>query len=191
MFQNLPYGLLKTTETTNYPIGRSWTKFRMTFIFITSLFYCFLLSFPSVVVGNLLFVVVVSLHNDRSPTETLGDDDQSRIAVISSYDNREWPEKGLNKIRRSFWTCFRIYILGSSLLSKKSYWKVSVQYLLFSSFWVTTDPGLQLSRMTTTTIQKINAPIGRSWNLLIDPVQKPYGGAPSGMAASSEWPQFL
>ncbi|WP_432635855.1 hypothetical protein [Candidatus Avelusimicrobium sp.] len=34
----------------------------------------FSLSFPSAVVGNLLFVIVVLLRNDRSPTETLGDD---------------------------------------------------------------------------------------------------------------------
>ena len=34
-------------------------------------------------------------------------------------------------------------------LSQKAYWKVSVQYLLFSSFLITTDPGLRLSRMTT------------------------------------------
>jgi hypothetical protein len=31
-----------------------------------------------------------------------------------------------------------------------------------SSFRVTTDPGLQLSRMTTTTIQKANYTIGRT-----------------------------
>ena len=36
------------------------------------------LSFPSVVVGNLLFVVVVLFRNNRSPTETFGDDNKKQ-----------------------------------------------------------------------------------------------------------------
>ena len=36
------------------------------------------LSFPSVVVGNLLFVVVVLLRNDRSRIKTLRDDDKKQ-----------------------------------------------------------------------------------------------------------------
>ena len=50
----------------------------MTFFFIK-------LSFPKVVVGNPLFVVVVLLRNDRSPTKFLGDDNtiaQQNKAVI-------------------------------------------------------------------------------------------------------------
>ncbi|WP_428052526.1 hypothetical protein [Candidatus Avelusimicrobium stercoris] len=43
-------------------------------------------SFPKVVVGNPLFVVVVLLRNDRSPTKFLGDDnhgnDRSRIKTF-------------------------------------------------------------------------------------------------------------
>ena len=51
-------------------------------------------------------------------------------------------------------------------LSKKSYWKVSVQYLLFSSFFITTDPGLRLSRMTATT-QDVDSenPAGRQFRM--------------------------
>ena len=43
----------------------------MTFFFIK-------LSFPSVVVGNLLFVVVVLFRNDRSRIKTLRDDDKKQ-----------------------------------------------------------------------------------------------------------------
>ena len=47
---------------------------------------------------------------------------------------------------------FRIYCLGclSCRYLTKSFWKVSVQNPLFSSFLITTDPGLRLSRMTAT-----------------------------------------
>ena len=45
------------------------------------------LSFPSVVVGNLLFVVVVLLQNDRPPTEALGDDYKS-----TQQQKRQIPE---------------------------------------------------------------------------------------------------
>ena len=41
-----------------------------------------LLSFPSVVVGNLFLAVVVLLRNDRSPTKFLGDDDFIKKEVI-------------------------------------------------------------------------------------------------------------
>ena len=69
-------------------------QFRMTPNFITALLYCFLpssrsvfirdlllllLSFPSVVVGNLFFAIAVLLRNDRSPTKFLGDDDETML----------------------------------------------------------------------------------------------------------------
>ncbi|WP_432634924.1 hypothetical protein [Candidatus Avelusimicrobium sp.] len=36
------------------------------------------MSFPSVVVGNLLFIIVTPFRNDRSPTKFLGDDDNAK-----------------------------------------------------------------------------------------------------------------
>ena len=87
------------------------------------------------------------------------------------------------------------------LLSKRSYWKVrrrgAFQYLLFS-FFITTDPGLQLSRMTTTTIQKINTlsfpnvVVGnlsfrkRKTTAKTDPRQKPSGMTTTTQAVGSE-----
>ena len=63
--------------------------------------------------------------------------------------------------KRSSWTCFRIYCLGSLLCCylTKSYWKVSVQYPLFSFFYN--------DRSWTTTFQddgNNHDPSGRSWN---------------------------
>lgn len=43
------------------------------------------------------------------------------------------------------------------VFKKRSFWKVSVQNLLFSFFWVTADPGLQPSRMTAITNPTISA----------------------------------
>ena len=61
-----------------------------------------------------------------------------------------------NKTRNVVLNLFQDLLIG--LLSKRPYRKVcrcgAFRYLLLSSFRVTTDPGLQLSRMTTTTIQK-------------------------------------
>ena len=45
------------------------------------------LSFPSVVVGNLLFVVVVLFRNNRSPTETFGDDNNNNAGRSFGDDN--------------------------------------------------------------------------------------------------------
>ena len=45
------------------------------------------LSFPSVVVGNLLFVVVVLFRNNRSPTETFGDDNNNNAGRSFGNDN--------------------------------------------------------------------------------------------------------
>ena len=47
------------------------------------------LSFPSVVVGNLLFVVVVLFRNNRSPTETFGDDNNNNAGRQTLGNDKE------------------------------------------------------------------------------------------------------
>ena len=47
------------------------------------------LSFPSVVVGNLLFVVVVLFRNNRSPTETFGDDNNNNAGRSFGNDKEK------------------------------------------------------------------------------------------------------
>ena len=68
------------------------------------------LSFPSVVVGNLLFVVVVLFRNNRSPTETFGDDNNNNAGRSFGDDNNNNAGRqnlGNDKEKNN------IYILGS------------------------------------------------------------------------------